>query len=209
MPKTRKNRKQKGSGCTALRAIVGNKTIDFKPPKNDGTFVGDSWSGAPKNWPGCAGIDGTTNYLAENQYLVDPQRNVVSSHFEDVPPTNSGPSGYFHIHSHYHPRNKVGGKKKKRKTRRGKKRGKKTHKRQRQRGGFNGKNTLFPQDLVNIFRTLGFGASSLIDGVMGNPTGLSPMPVDQSIDKTTCPPYNIPPNIKKLNALAQKKVIDL
>ena len=46
---------------------------------NSGTpLLGTPWTPKINDWPGVAGKDGQTNYFSNNQYLVDPQRSIIS-----------------------------------------------------------------------------------------------------------------------------------
>ena len=141
-------------------------------------------------------------------------RPIISSHIEETPAIVTGPHGYLHDHTHFHPHSNdflVGGKRKKRKTRhkKGKKHIKKHRKKHtrknKMRGGF-GKSRFFP-GLVNVFRNLENTGENIVRGFMGYPASISPSPLEQPINSTICPPPNIPPNVKSLYSIAQDKVL--
>lgn len=67
-----------GCGCGLLtggkrrKKQKGGKTLD---PQG---LVGQPWGQNPSKWPGVDGISGNRNYLAYNEYKVDPQTALIS-----------------------------------------------------------------------------------------------------------------------------------
>ena len=61
-----------GSGCSLCNGIMhGGNSIAVGN-------IGYPWTGDINSWPGVAGVDGQSNYLAKNNYLVDPQTSMLS-----------------------------------------------------------------------------------------------------------------------------------
>lgn len=69
---------KKGGCCsmcsTSMKGGVGNNGI----PYPNGS-VGSSWTPKISGWPGVNGISGSSNYLALNQYKVDPQTAMIDT----------------------------------------------------------------------------------------------------------------------------------
>jgi len=87
--KRKRTRKQRGGNCggtCGLQPQLGGCTSCLGGGvqmgggiNNSGTpLLGTPWTPKINDWPGVAGKDGQTNYLADNQYLVDPQRSMIS-----------------------------------------------------------------------------------------------------------------------------------
>jgi hypothetical protein len=63
-------------GCTSC---LGGGVQSGGGINNSGTpLLGTPWTPKINDWPGVAGKDGQTNYFSDNQYLVDPQRSMIS-----------------------------------------------------------------------------------------------------------------------------------
>ena len=139
--------------------------------------VGEPWNGAQvSSWPGVAGKQGESNYLAKNDnpFLPDP---VNSSSTRD---------------------NLVGGRKTHRKGRKTHRKGRKTHRKgrkihrkgrkshrkgrkTRQRGGSNHGKTLLPQSLVNLGREAQYNVEGTFSALTGGPAPVNPDPTVQPI----------------------------
>ena len=67
---------QQMGGCTSC---LGGGVQSGGGINNSGTpLLGTPWTPKINDWPGVAGKDGQTNYFSNNQYLVDPQRSMIS-----------------------------------------------------------------------------------------------------------------------------------
>ena len=125
--------------------------------------VGEPWNGAKvSSWPGVAGKQGESNYLAKNDnpFLPDP---VNSSSTQD---------------------NLVGGRKTHRKGRKTHRKGRKTHRKGRktkQIGGSNHGKTLLPQSLVNLGREAQYNVEGTFSAFTGGPAPVNPDPTVQPI----------------------------
>jgi hypothetical protein len=65
--KRNRNRHKQRGGCHQCLQTGGSSAL-----------VGAPWTSSISNWPGVAGIAGTTNHYAMNQYKVDPQTQTTS-----------------------------------------------------------------------------------------------------------------------------------
>jgi hypothetical protein len=71
-------RKKGGCGPCALALLGGKK----KQKGGDATWapqglIGKPWTPNPAGWPGVDGVNGSRNYLAFNEYKVDPQTAMI------------------------------------------------------------------------------------------------------------------------------------
>ena len=67
---------QQMGGCSSC---LGGGVQSGGGINNSGTpLIGTPWTPKINDWPGVAGKDGQTNYFADNKYLVDPQRSMIS-----------------------------------------------------------------------------------------------------------------------------------
>ena len=130
----------------------GGKTID---PQG---LVGSPWNTSPATWPGVDGIDGNRNYLAYNNYKVDPQTALIS--------VGANPPFLY------------GGKKTKGKKTRGKKRST----RRRQRGG--ALSNFLGQDFINLGRQIQYGVGSAYNGLNGYPAPTPVLPWQGQLPRT-------------------------
>jgi hypothetical protein len=119
----------------------GGRTID---PQG---LVGSPWTPSLSTWPGVDGVDGNRNYLAYNNYKVDPQTALISV----------GANRPFLFGGR---KPAMGGKKKN------------STKRRRQRGG--ALSNFLGQDFINLGRQIQYGIGSTYNGLNGYP---SPTPV--------------------------------
>lgn len=139
--------------------------------KSELAKVGPPWEGGNlERWPGVAGTDGQTNYLAYNDkpFLPDP---INSSSTRDI---------------------KVGGKLRRKtkrlrrkKTKRSKRNKKKSQKKRksRMRGGSKHGNTILPQSFVNLGRSAEFNVKGFWNNFTGSPAPVNPDPTVQPISK--------------------------
>jgi hypothetical protein len=65
---------QKG-GCGSCS--VGGQMM--KGGDGNNALVGSPWTPASSGWPGVDGVSGNSNYLAPNQYKVDPQTAMIAT----------------------------------------------------------------------------------------------------------------------------------
>jgi hypothetical protein len=69
---------QKGGCCgacsTSMLGGAGNNGIPY--PNG---LAGSPWTPALKDWPGVDGVNGNRNYLALNEYKVDPQTAMIAT----------------------------------------------------------------------------------------------------------------------------------
>jgi hypothetical protein len=137
-----------GGGCGCGKLLMGGKKQKGGETLDPQGLVGGPWGSNPAKWPGVDGIDGNRNYLAYNEYKVDPLTQIKIS--------NDGANRPF----------LKGGKKSLKK---GKKHITKTRK---QRGG-NLSNFLI-QDLINLGRQTQYNFGSAYNAINGFP---SPTPV--------------------------------
>ena len=124
--------------------------------------VGGPWDGAnPKTWPGVGGTPGTTNYYDYNTgpSLPDPESTPLTHYNSETPKTGMS-----------------GGRKRKGKTT---KRKSKTTK----RGGGSHGNTIVPQPVVNLGRTVTYQGKNLWNSFVGNSPAINPDPLVQPIVK--------------------------
>ena len=63
-----------GGGQMMMKGGEGNNGIPY--PNG---LVGSSWTPAISGWPGVNGVSGDSNYLALNQYKVDPQTDMIAT----------------------------------------------------------------------------------------------------------------------------------
>ena len=66
---------QKG-GCGSCS--VGGQMM-MKGGDGNNALVGSSWTPASSGWPGVDGVSGNRNYLAPNEYKVDPQTAMIAT----------------------------------------------------------------------------------------------------------------------------------
>lgn len=134
--------------------------------------VGPAWDGGNiQKWPGVAGVAGQTNYLAHNTnpFLPDP---VDSSSIRD------------HMVGGRRTRKRKSRKHRKTKKPRKLKKSKKSKKhitKRHQRGGSQHGNTIMPQSLVNLGRTMQYNAGNVWSSFMGEPAPVNPDPMVQPI----------------------------
>lgn len=83
--KGKRSRKQRGGNCGCglqmggCTSCLGGGVQMGGGINNSGTpLLGTPWTPKINDWPGVAGKDGQTNYFSNNQYLVDPQRSMIS-----------------------------------------------------------------------------------------------------------------------------------
>jgi len=87
--KGKRSRKQRGGSCGGTCGLqpqmggctscLGGGVQSGGGINNSGTpLLGTPWTSKINDWPGVAGKDGQTNYFSNNQYLVDPQRSMIS-----------------------------------------------------------------------------------------------------------------------------------
>jgi hypothetical protein len=81
----KRSRKQRGGSCGCgiqmggCGSCLGGGIQMGGGINNSGTpLVGSPWTPKINDWPGVSGKDGQTNYFADNKYLVDPQRTMIS-----------------------------------------------------------------------------------------------------------------------------------
>lgn len=69
---------QKGGCCgacsTSMLGGAGNNGIPY--PNG---LAGTPWTSSPSTWPGVDGVSGNRNYLALNEYKVDPQTAMIAT----------------------------------------------------------------------------------------------------------------------------------
>ena len=69
---------QKGGCCgvcsTSMLGGAGNNGIPY--PNG---LAGDPWTPKSSGWPGVDGVDGNRNYIALNEYKVDPQTAMIAT----------------------------------------------------------------------------------------------------------------------------------
>lgn len=118
-------------GSCGCQKQQGGKTLE---PQG---LAGEPWGTRPALWPGVDGIGGNRNYLAHNNYKVDPQTAII----------NVGPNPPF----------LYGGRRKKRTNRR--------TKRRRQRGG--NLSNLLSQDFINLGRQIQYNMGSTYNAING------------------------------------------
>ena len=126
-------------GCGVLNGGKRNKQKGGRTLDPQG-LVGAPWGASPAKWPGVDGVDGNRNYLAYNDYKVDPLTALI----------NVGANRPF----------LYGGRKKQSKGRR-----KRINKRKTQRGGV--MSNLLTQDFVNLGRQVQYGIGSTYNALNG------------------------------------------
>jgi len=139
----------------------GGRTID---PQG---LVGSPWTSRPATWPGVDGVDGNRNYLAYNDFKVDPQTALIS--------VGANPPflyGGLRV-SRGGKKVSMGGNKVSRGGKKCSMGGKKTRfTKRRQRGG--ALSNFLSQDFINLGRQIQYGIGSTYNGLNGYP---SPTPV--------------------------------
>ncbi len=137
------NSQNGGCGCGGTGLQAGGSSSGTYP----NGLVGSSWTPKISGWPGVDGINGNRNYLAHNDYKVDPQtQGIISERSTYV--TKGG-------RRHKNRTSKKG--------RRGRGRG-------RRGGGF------LPDDLVNLGRQVSYGVGSAYNTLAGYPQPVNPLP---------------------------------
>jgi len=142
-------------GCGVLtggkKKQKGGKTLD---PQG---LVGSPWTPNSQGWPGVDGVDGNRNYLALNNYKVDPQTALIS--------VGANPPFL------YGGRKASNGGRKRRFT-----------KRKRQRGG--ALSNLLGQDFINLGRQIQYGIGSAYNGLNGYPAPTPVLPWQGQLPRT-------------------------
>ena len=128
-----------GCGCSLLNG--GNKKQKGGQTINPQGLVGSPWTSQPATWPGVDSVDGNRNYLAHNNYKVDPQTALISL----------GANRPFLFGGRKHGSN---GRRKKHST-----------KKRRQRGGTT--SNLLSQDLLNLGRQIQYTMGSTYNALNG------------------------------------------
>jgi hypothetical protein len=67
---------QKGGYCSTCNMLGGAGNNGIPYPNG---LAGSPWTPALKDWPGVDGVDGNRNYLALNEYKVDPQTAMIAT----------------------------------------------------------------------------------------------------------------------------------
>lgn len=67
---------QKGGYCPTCNMLGGAGNNGIPYPNG---LAGSPWTPALKDWPGVDGVDGNRNYLALNEYKVDPQTAMIAT----------------------------------------------------------------------------------------------------------------------------------
>ena len=162
-------------GCGAVtggkKRQKGGSTID---PQG---LVGSPWTSSPATWPGVDGIDGNRNYLAYNEYKVDPQTALISV----------GANRPFLFGGK---KLSKGGKKLSKGGKKFSKGGKKLSKggkkkcftKRRQRGG--ALSNFLTQDFVNLGRQIQYGIGSTYNGLNGYPAPTPVLPWQGQLPRT-------------------------
>ena len=127
--------------------------------------MGSPWTSNPSSWPGVAGVQGSTNYLAYNNYSY-PQADRVLVNTEAIPFTYGGKSKKNTFRKHMRKHNKTNKTNKTSKTNKFKKHNK-TNK--HQKGGLPALGIL--TDIKNTWNTL-----------RGNPQLASPLPFNDQLE---------------------------
>ena len=131
--------------------------------------VGGPWDGAnPKTWPGVGGTPGTTNYYDYNTgpSLPDPESTPLTHYNSETPKTGMS-----------------GGRKRKGKTTKRKSKTTKRKSKTTKRGGGSHGNTIVPQPVVNLGRTVTYQGKNLWNSFVGNSPAINPDPLVQPIVK--------------------------
>jgi hypothetical protein len=132
----------------------GGKTID---PQG---LVGSPWTASPATWPGVDGVDGNRNYLAYNNYKIDPQTALIS--------VGANPPFLFGGRN----KGRNGGRKKRLTKRR----------QRRQRGG--ALSNFIGQDFINLGRQIQYGIGSAYNGINGYPAPTPVLPWQGQLPRT-------------------------
>ena len=164
--------------------------------KSELAKVGPAWEGGNiERWPGVAGVAGETNHLAHNinPFLPDP---VDSSSTRDI--NMSGGKKMHKKSKKMHKKSKKMHKKSVKKMKMHKKsvkkmkmhkKSKKMHKKsgkkskKMMRGGSKHGNTLLPQSLVNLGRSVEYGVKGFWSDFTGDQAPVNPDPTVQPISK--------------------------
>ena len=131
-----------GACSTSMLGGAGNNGIPY--PNG---LAGSPWTPASSGWPGVDGVSGNRNYIAVNEYKVDPQTAMIAT----------GANPPFSI-----------GGRRGRKQKGGKQRGGK------QKGGTT--SNFLSQDLINLGRQFQYGLGSVYNGMLGYSAPVNPMP---------------------------------
>ena len=75
---------QRGGSCSTCMTNMGNMGNMLGGSGNNGIpypngLAGSPWTPASSGWPGVDGVGGNRNYLAPNEYKVDPQTAMVAT----------------------------------------------------------------------------------------------------------------------------------
>ena len=145
--------------------------------------VGGPWDGAnPKTWPGVGGTPGTTNYYDYNTgpSLPDPESTPLTHYNSETPKT--GMSGGRKRKGKTTKRKSKTTKRKSKTTKRKSKTTKRKSKTTKRGGGSHG-NTIVPQPVVNLGRTVTYQGKNLWNSFVGNSPAINPDPLVQPIVK--------------------------
>ena len=72
---------QRGGSCSTCMTNMGNMTggVGNNGIPYPNGLAGSPWTPASSGWPGVDGVGGNRNYLAHNDYKVDPQTAMVAA----------------------------------------------------------------------------------------------------------------------------------